>query len=434
MKKLIDFTYKLPFLIILSSITMIVWYFKIEAIGIPVILGLVFLVLVFSKDTMPTVPLFLNALFMVSTMPRAFDQIAPHLYIVPLIIISGMILHIFIYKVKFLKGKMTIGVLLMFAAMLLSSINANKLSLMYWFYASIALLYAIIYLFYVNTIQGDHIKYLLQLMMILGLLISFQTLIYYLQVDDFFYAAENKLINLGWGFSNYIATYLIMFISVTCYYIRTSKLWFVWFILGFFQVTMLVLTISRGGILAFAILSPLLIFLTLFKVKKVWRYLLLGAVMSGLILWIGYMNLDVVNAILARNNGLLLDDTGRFAIWLDALQKFKDHPLLGGGIFAREIGIYDYNMFHNTILHTLGTMGLVGLVSLCIQLYQQFKITLGKFKLENLFLAVALLGAHIHGMVDNVYFMPQFMVLMLLIVSVVEVSNKPKTEELKLTA
>jgi hypothetical protein len=84
-------------------------------------------------------------------------------------------------------------------------------------------------------------------------------------------------------------------------------------------------------------------------------------------------------------------------------------------------------------MHTLATMGILGGISLVIQLYQQFKITLGKFKIANLFLAASLLGAHVHGMVDNVYFMPQFMILMVIMVAVIEVSTKvePSIEPLK---
>ena len=74
-------------------------------------------------------------------------------------------------------------------------------------------------------------------------------------------------------------------------------------------------------------------------------------------------------------------------------------------------------------------MGIMGSISLVIQLFQQFRITLGKFKVENLFLAAALLGAHAHGLVDNVYLMPQFMILMLLIVSVVEVASRTDLEK-----
>ena len=38
--------------------------------------------------------------------------------------------------------------------------------------------------------------------------------------DDVIHALEAKTLNLGWGISNFIATYLIMFISSTVYFIK----------------------------------------------------------------------------------------------------------------------------------------------------------------------------------------------------------------------
>lgn len=421
MKKIINFSYSTYFLVLLSSFTLYIWTNQMERIGIPLVLLLLFLVFIFFKDPMPTVPLLLNALFMVSQTNWSFDSAPLYIYLTPISIVGGMIIHLIRFKVKFVKGKMFIGVIIMFIAMLLSSINAKELSIYYWFYASIGLLYALVYLFYVNTLDGNHISYLMKMMLILGILVSLETLIFYLKVDDVVYAVEHKLINLGWGISNYVATYLIMFISITFYFIRNGKYGYLWIPISIFQIIMLFFTISRGGIVAFAGLFPILIFITLYKSHRWWKMLLLivvSFIIYALIIWAGF---NLVSALFERFKVLLLDDTGRIEIWIDAFAKFKEHPLFGAGIFARE-GTRDYNMYHNTILHVLATMGIVGVISLLIQLYQQFKITLGHLKIENIYLAAALLGAHAHGLVDNVYLMPQFMVLMLIIVSVVEVS------------
>jgi hypothetical protein len=372
---------------------------------------------------MPTVPLLLNALFMVSQTKWTFDTAPLYIYLTPISIVGGMVIHLIRFKINFVKGKMLIGVLIMFGTMLLSSFNAQEINIYYWFYASIGLLYAIIYLFYVNTLEGNHIKYLMKVMLILGILVSLETLIFYLKVDDIVYAVEHKLIDLGWGISNYVATYLIMFSSITFYYIRTAKYGYFWIPVAIFEIVMIFFTLSRGGIVSFAGLLPILIFMTLYKSHRWWKILILVVVSIigyALIIWAG---LNLAQALFERFRVLLFDDTGRIEIWIDALAKFKEHPIFGAGIFARE-GTKDYNMYHNTVLHIMATMGIVGLGSLLIQLYQQFRITLGKFKIENLYLAAALLGAHAHGLVDNVYLMPQFMVLMLLIVSVVEVSSK----------
>ncbi|PKL00778.1 MAG: hypothetical protein CVV56_04735 [Tenericutes bacterium HGW-Tenericutes-1] len=428
MKKIIGFTYSTYFLVLMSTFTLFIWNNNLEHIGIPIVLVLLFLVFVLFKDPMPTVPLLLNALFMVSQTNWSFDTAPLFIYLTPVSIVGGMIIHSIIYKVKFVKGKMLIGVLIMFVAMLLSSINAKELSLYYWFYASVGLLYALFYLFYVNTLEGNHIAYLMKLMLILGILVSLETLLFYFKVEDVVYAVEHKLINLGWGISNYVATYLIMFISITFYYIRTAKYGYFWIPVAIFQMLMLLFTISRGGIVAFIGLFPILVFMTLYKSHRWWKILVLvvvtGLVFAGIV-WAG---LDLFSALFERFSVLLLDDTGRIEIWVDALAKFKEHPLFGAGIFARE-GTRDYNMYHNTFLHVLATMGIIGAGSLVIQLFQQFKITLGKFKVENFFLAAALLGAHAHGLVDNVYLMPQFMILMLLIVSVVEVASRTDLEK-----
>jgi len=428
MKKIIGFTYSTYFLVLMSAFTLFIWTNNLESIGIPIVLLLLFLVFVLFKDPMPTVPLLLNALFMVSQTNWAFDTAPLFIYLTPVSIVVGMIVHLLRFKVKFVRGKMLVGVLMMFAAMLLSSINANELSIYYWFYASIGLLYALIYLFYVNTLDGNHIKYLMKMMLILGVLVSLETLMFYLKVDDVVYAVENKLINLGWGISNYVATYLIMFISITFYFIRTAKYGYFWIPVALFQMLMLLFTISRGGIVAFVGLFPVLVFMTIYKSHRWWKILILvviSAIVFAGVIWAGF---NLASALFERFSVLLFDDTGRIEIWIDAIAKFKEHPLFGAGIFARE-GTRDYNMYHNTFLHVLATMGIIGLISLLIQLYHQFRITLGKFKIENFFLAAALLGAHAHGLVDNVYLMPQFMVLMILIISVVEIASKQESEE-----
>ncbi len=423
MDKLKRFTYSVPFLIVLSVFTLFFWTFHLESYGIPIVLGLLFLVFVLLKDPMPSIPLLLNALFMFSQTNLSFETTPLYIYLTPISIIFGMIIHIIRFKVKFLKGKMLFGVILMVIAMFLSSINALELPLTYWFYASVGLVYAIIYLFYANTLQGNHVPYLMQMMLILGILVSLETLIFYMNVEDVVYAVEHKLINLGWGISNYVATYLIMFTSITYYFARTSKRGYLWIPVAFFQMLMILFTLSRGGIVAFAGLFPILLVLLLYKNKHWWKLILSGFVSLVLFAGIIWVGLDLATALFSRFNNLLFDDSGRFEIWLDALAKFTDHPLFGSGLFAR-VGTKDYNMYHNTFLHTLATMGILGGVSLAIQLFEQFKITLGRFKMTNLFLAAALLGAHVHGMVDNVYFMPQFMILMVIMVAVIEVSSK----------
>jgi O-antigen ligase len=187
---------------------------------------------------------------------------------------------------------------------------------------------------------------------------------------------------------------------------------------------MLLFTASRGGIIAFAGTFVLCAAYLMFQ-KKGWRdglYFLGAFAILAVVAWIGK---DFFLTLYTRLASLLLDDTGRIPIWLEAIDKFKQHPLFGNGLFARldEFGVY--RMFHNTVLHTLATLGLVGLAGLAMQVFVQFKWVLRRRTPEAIFLAIALLGAHMHGMVDNIYYMPQFMIVIVIIVAVCENAYKP---------
>ncbi len=417
------FFYSLPYLLLASVATLCFWYFGLEAYGIPIFLVLMFLIFALMQDVMPSIPLFMNALFMVSKTDWAIDAIPLYIYLVPVIIIAGIVVHVLRFRTKLFKGGMLVGIVMMFLAMILSSFNAPVVNLNYSFYAAIGLSYAFVYFFYTNSLSGDHREYLIRMFFILGVLISVQTLIYYLRVEDVILALENKTFNLGWGLSNYVATYLIMFIPATFYYAKKTKMNTFFVIVGVFEIVMLIFTLSRGGMIAFA--GVLVLLLVYLLKSKGWKYSLINL---GLAALIGYaivmINLEMFTAIYERLRELMLSDTGRIEIWKDALAKYLEHPLFGGGIFARTADVNDYRMYHNTVLHVMATFGTVGLISLLIQIWQMFRIVLKTLDAKTVILAISLVGAHAHGLVDNIYFMPQFMILLFLIIATCENANK----------
>lgn len=410
------------YLLIISLATLGFWAFGLEKIGIPLFLAGMLLVFVLMRSVMPSIPLLLNALFMMSQTEWDMQSIPVFLYAAPVVIITGFIIHVIRFRVNIFKGKMLLGIALMFLAMLLSSMNAASIDLNYIFYAAIGLAYALVYLFYVNTLEGDYRDYLLKMLLLLGLLISAEILIYYLRVEDFAADIENKRINLGWGFSNYIATYLIVFIPAAFYYAKKSRVPIIYLGIAAFQMIMLLFTASRGGIVAFAPVF-LALLVILFKGGHWRRILLSGGVIIGAIAVIVWVYTDPFQALFSRLLVIQFDDSGRFAIWQDALNMFYRHPLFGGGIFARVDDMGGYRMYHNTFLHVLATFGAFGLVTLIIQLVQMFRVILKRVNPMSIILALSVLGAQLHGMIDNIYFMPQFMVLFFIIIAVMENAN-----------
>lgn len=427
------FFYSPIYLALVSFLTLIIWTFQLEQFLAVVMLLVLFLQFAFLEDAMPTVAIIFNALFMIGNGYQnwTMETIPLYIYLTPFALILGIVVHYIRFQTKFFQGKMMIGILIMFAAALLSTINAEFVNLNYVFYLVVGMMYGLIYFIYVGSFKQDHRQYLLTMFLFMGLVVSAEVLIYYLRVDDIALAITNKTIHLGWGVSNYVATYLIMFIPVSFYFAKKSKLFFLWILLIAFQMSALAFTLSRAGIIAFLLILPLLLLYLLYE-KKIWKTVVNFSLLVGFMAGIYFLNQTYFNLFWERMMDRGLDDTGRIEIWEASIEMFLRYPLFGGGVFAK----YDtmYRMYHNTFLHVLATMGILGFMGLIHQLYTQFRVLLHRFSYDRIILVIAMLGVHAHGMVDNIYLMPQFMIILVVIVAVYERANlspNPQFEQVR---
>jgi O-antigen ligase len=417
------FFYTKAYLVMLALFTLYVWTTKSEAIFAPIALGLMFLQFLFLKDTIPTAAILLNALFMIGSGYDTWTMatIPLYVYLAPVAVIVGMVAHVIIYKQRLFQGKMLPGILIMVVALIGSSFNAAFVNFNYLFYGVVALFYAFVYFVYVGSFTGKHSDYLMTLFFLLGLVISLEILVYYLRVEDIMLELERGTIHLGWGVSNYVATYLVMFIPATFYYAKKSKYGIFLILVAMLQIVSLLFTSSKAGLISFAIILPMLIIYQLWD-HKWYKTLLNLAVLAGSIALVYGPLSEFINTMVTRLWGEGLDDAGRIGIWLEGVAMFRRYPMFGGGIFAR----FDtaYRMYHNTFLHVMATLGIVGLIGLLHQLYMQFIVLLRNLDRQRIIFIIALLGAHAHGMVDNIYLMPQFMVIIMIIVANFENANK----------
>lgn len=407
------------YMVILSVLTYVFWSFELEHVGMPLFALLAIILLATNKNTIAVVPVFFNMMFMISQTEWSLETIPIYLYLLPVLIITGFVIYFIRFRPKFSKGKLFWPLLLLLLAMLFSMINAEKIDLNYGFYLIIGLFYLLIYFFFNGSLKGDNLNYLIRLFLILGILVSLQVLTFYLKVDDAFHALSSKNLDLGWGISNFVATYLIIFISATFYYIKRDKLHFVWVLLAVFEIVMLFFTLSRGGILAFFITFFFLIYYLYYKSNeknKLTVSILVGVFALILSLFIAK---DYYQVIYYRLTDGFFADNGRFILWEEALNKFIENPLFGSGLFARVSGSY-FGFYHNTFMHTLATLGIIGFISIIWQIIVILKMFFNNITMQKMILLIALFGANIHGMVDNVYYMPQFMIIFFVIIAAVE--------------
>ncbi|MBI9008770.1 MAG: O-antigen ligase family protein [Tenericutes bacterium] len=426
-----NFFTKLPYLIFISILTFFFWYKGLESIGFTLFLVVCFFILIFFKNTIHIIPFLFNAMFMISQTEWDVNLIPLYIYATPVVMILGMVIHAIRFKVNLFRGKFMLGIALYGVAMIASTIvNTEVINLNTILLIFVAIFFVLLYGFFANTIQGDNQLYLIRVMVILGLLISFEVFAFYLQIylnegsQAVHFALEHKEIDLGWGISNFIATYLIMFIAAITYFVKKYKLHIFWIVLALFEISMLLFTLSRAGILAFLGTSVFLILYMFIKYDH--KLALLLNLFLGVLVFAGiiYLTRSYFIIVIERFESRMLDDTGRIELWKEAIVIIKSNPVFGKGVFARAVAENELRMFHNTILHTLACFGAIGGLALVIQFISILRIFFYKFNQEKAILLIALIGANIHGMVDNVYLMPQYMILMFVIIAVVENAGK----------
>ncbi len=419
-----NFFTSLFYLILISMATLVIWYFNLENIGMLVYVGIILLLLIFVKNSLYVLPFLLNMLFMISQTEWSLSDIPIYLYIGPAALIIGILIHTFRFKVNLFNGQFFIGISLLGIAMIISTIvNSDSYDINTIFIFVVAIFFVFLYGFFANTLEGENLIYLLKIFSVLGFLISIQVAIFYLREPDIILAIESKKLDLGWGISNFVATYMIIFISATVYFIKKYKLHIFWIVITLFEVAMLMFTLSRAGIIAFMITAIFLIIYMFFKYHHKLS-LLLNFVLGILVVsTIAYFFKDYFISIWERLEIFGLDDNGRVELWREAWSKFINNPLFGAGLFARELA-NELRMYHNTILHILACFGAIGGVALIVQFFSVIRIFFYKLTQEKAILLIALIGANLHGMVDNIYLMPQFMIILFIILAVVENANK----------
>ncbi|MCF7924476.1 MAG: O-antigen ligase family protein [Candidatus Izimaplasma sp.] len=422
---------KTIYFVLISSFAFMFWYNGLDFLGMTLFVIASFFVLFFVRNSVHVLPFLFNMLFLISRTEWSLDTIPNYLYILPIVLLLGFVIHYFKFKENVKKGQLTYPIFLMVLAMFLSILNSDIININYGFYLIIGIFYVTIYLFFIQTIKGKNLIYILRLFVVLGVLISTQVFIYYLNIGDIINALETKEIDLGWGISNFIATYLIIFISSTVYFLRHSKFKIIFSIIISFEIFMLLFTLSRAGILAFVVILPFLVsylFHDYQNKKQMFLYTIIIIIL--LILVIGTKT-DYFIPIWNRFVRLPDQHLARIDLWKEAFVKFKEHPILGAGLFARVEDNY-FGFYHNTFMHTLATLGIVGFISLMWQIVIVFKVFLKEHTPEKIILLIALIGANVHGLVDNVYYMPQFMILFFVIIAVVEIHNRNSLPVIKI--
>ncbi|MBT8377874.1 MAG: O-antigen ligase family protein [Ignavibacteria bacterium] len=242
---------------------------------------------------------------------------------------------------------------------------------------------------------------------------------------------KKNLLSITWGRSNYLASFFVLIIPITIGYLFYTKS-FRLKIFTFFSLIIMsfavMLTLSRGGILALAIALIILSFRTL-KTKTLVPFLALIFILILVVLLNpltyviieGVSNLETSGSVYTRIN--FYEDTWR---------AFLNYPITGVGF--GNLGYYSTFILaegtsfsaHNIVLGMLGEVGLVGgifffliLGSIITNLFKEFlEEKDNALKVLRWSFLSSIIGGCLHSLVEPTFEGFQFSIIFWLIVGI----------------
>ena len=245
-----------------------------------------------------------------------------------------------------------------------------------------------------------------------------------------------RLVNLGWGYSNFIAVIFVLLIPLALYkYIDKKHYYFIYFIFDIFNIFALVLTQSRGAYVG--VIVSLVIF-SCFYLRKT-MLLKYGSIMiiptSLFIIFFNDKFLRLFNVFKDRFiTKDVVDDSGRFELFKLALNTFFDKFLFGNGLNSGKYMISN-NLdnwvahYHNFILQIASALGIIGLILFGFIVLRWIKIL---FKPKDAFLtcsAISIIGGLTHQLLDVSFDLFYFGVYFYGIIAIAEIYRHYNVDE-----
>lgn len=305
------------------------------------------------------------------------------------------------------------------AAFLLNGVFGGDFDLRSTLYgaAQIISIIAVFYVFYLAFLKEDAqdiLRYLIYLSLLIGLIVSLETLHLYLTSDVLFRdgAVVKDNVLYGWGIWNNAGQKLTVVIPMLFLGVMRAKdKLSAWICFGVAALCLVcaVMTLSRTALILASVAFGCCAVISCFagKNKKMMRIItLVGIVFVA----VGFLILkDKIFAVLADYLERGMDDNGRFALWQYGVDSFLSSPIFGKGFFGLHtetfvsIGFIP-QMMHNTPIQLLAAMGAVGTVAYAAYRMDTVRPFLRAPSLDKTLVGISLLTVLCGSLLENFVF------------------------------
>lgn len=422
------------FPILVAIFVFFAWFFGFEKVGTGILLFVCGLLLATCKDSTNALSILLMFIYSFNKANRVEGNMI--LIVFGIFFIIGAIIHFVRFKPKTKHSNLTIPLALFALSIALGGITLRSFdNIIFYIIIAISIVLVIVYLLFNMTIQksGEELAdYLCHFLLILGMLVTVQVAVYYMNVEDIEEVFYFKRILLGWGSSNNIGAVFCLTIPASMYFLL-SKSYFKYIaaVLVMLQCVALLLTLSRGSILAIVIAAPILFIYVAIKShnKKAPIFILLLLIVIMVIMFFALNS--VIQNVIAWLKNVGMSDRGRFDLYKEAFKCFKDNPLFGVGMDYKidSTGNKIY-WFHNTYFEALGKLGIFGLLNILlfngVRYMNALKVCKNKVAV---FLIASVICFEFYGLVDTNFFSPIHLAFLLIVNIAFERMKNDKIKE-----
>lgn len=417
------------FIIFTFIFAYLVWLFKIDYhITIGVVAALIIVTSFTCRDSRPLIPLFLSVIFCdifhFGNNHHDVSEVMKNVNFTYIIIVGSIailsLIYFFIRNKQSLSKLSLIGLslILIMISFMLTDIFVKKSFNFAIFGIIVLIFYFVRYTTNYLSFKSEVLPYFSKTLFYLGILISLQTVTYY--VINFDLVTSSFVPMYGWGISNNASLILLLIIPIAAYSLfkEGRAIYLVGILI---MMTANILTLSRGGIGSMIVLVPLLIILFYKKYpnRSQFKY--------GFIITLAYFGIlgILFSPYILKIITLLLEegitDSGRFDLWRKAWAQFIASPILGGGsVLFPANGVIWQGWFHSTFFDCIGQLGLVGLLAFGTHFVIKYRSVLIDRDIFKWCALIGFLSSGFYAMADVAYFNFNYLFVYVFILAMME--------------
>lgn len=438
LKKFIDnYLYSEWHIIVVAMLSVVGWATGTTIQMITVLAILLSVIMVYSRDMTPTLPI----LVMVSC-TVSMTKIPSNVVTLAIFIVIPLVLAIVLRLIRFRKDPFKISLYgiavgISVVAMLLGGLFAKEdvnLGNKYGMLVTIGIAPFIVYMAVTQCLDSkvDLRTYFAKIMVWFGMVVLIEIIIFYARLENL---EDNvDLRQLGWMNSNSGASALLLSVPF-CFYLAVKNEHYSWFYisLGIIQTVGQLLFGSRGGMMfaALAIIGSLIVLIVKTKNRRVLLINLAIWFCIGIILL--YIGREKIELMIKQAFSAGLSLTGRDILYREAFRVFIKNPIFGAGFGYLGIDFHNAEVgpiyfFHSTFFQILGSLGIVGIISFAFVYYARYRVFLKKGCVKNAFNLMslcAILAFEGYAMMNTGTFVGiPFLMIMHIMVGVCEKTNE----------